>query len=62
MYSCTVALISDECGWSIPLPRDFTPGNDQVPIVWETVWAPDLARMGKKILPHRCLTPGVPSP
>jgi len=34
----------------MPCPSNFTRWNDQLPIVWETSWAPELVQTGQKNL------------
>jgi hypothetical protein len=51
-YSSTLSLTSalDGGGWSVPRPGRFTHGNDPVPIVQETGWAPGLVWTGAENL------------
>jgi len=35
-----LSLDSGWGGWLMPCPGRYSPGNDLVPIVWETGWVP----------------------
>ena len=52
MFTSTLTLTSvlDWCGWLTPPSGRFTPGNDPVPIVQETGWAPGPVWTGTEIL------------
>jgi len=39
-------MVLDRGGWSILCPGCFTPGTDQVYVVWEAGWAPVPIWMG----------------
>jgi hypothetical protein len=59
MYSSTLSLASapDGGGWSTPRPGSFTTGNDQVPIIQETGWAPGTVWKLLKTSPPPTLDP-----
>jgi hypothetical protein len=52
MYNYTFSLNSalDEGGWRTPRPGPFTPGNDPVPTVQKSGWAPGPVRTGTENL------------